>query len=137
MPNTKEYRKAYYESHKEQERKQASLYYQAHKEEIALRIKSLSKENKDFFRERGLRRSHSIGVSEYNSMLFQQDGKCAICGTTDPRGRKNVFHVDHDHKSGKIRGLLCHNCNLAIGLLEDDVNRIRKAANYVERHVED
>jgi hypothetical protein len=47
---------------------------------------------------------------------------------------RGVFHIDHDHKSGKVRGLLCSCCNTGIGFLKDDPRIMRKAADYVERH---
>ena len=63
-------------------------------------------------------------------MLAAQDGKCAICGTTSTGNRK-AFHVDHDHKTGKVRGLLCSNCNTGIGNLRDDIGLLNRAIEYL------
>jgi hypothetical protein len=79
-----------------------------------------------------LKRFYGIGIPEYNAMLIEQNGKCKICGSTDPRGRGGNFHVDHDHESKSIRGLLCSFCNTALGLMEDSPDRLRAAAKYVE-----
>lgn len=72
-------------------------------------------------------------LADYDAMLLSQDGKCAICGTETSAG-KGRFSVDHDHGTGKIRGLLCNNCNAGIGLLKDDPRVLRYAANYLESH---
>lgn len=75
----------------------------------------------------------ALGITpgEYADILARQDNACAICRTKDT-GRCKVFSVDHDHKTGTIRGLLCSRCNQGIGLLGDSVERIRKAADYTE-----
>ena len=59
------------------------------------------------------------------------DGACQACGTH--ADSKNM-HVDHDHVTGAVRGLLCHGCNTTLGLLNEDVERIRALIAYVERH---
>lgn len=67
-------------------------------------------------------------------MAVDQDGRCAICSTTEPGHGHVVFVVDHCHQTGKVRGLLCRNCNAAIGLLGDDPKVLRVAAVYIERN---
>ena len=64
-------------------------------------------------------------------MLANQNGKCAICATTEHRGRGN-FYVDHDHSTGKIRGLLCNPCNIALGMFRDSIDTLKKAISYLE-----
>ncbi len=56
-----------------------------------------------------------------------------ICGAVENGKRKN-FCIDHDHATGKVRGLLCHNCNVAIGLMKDNTDLLKKAAEYLETH---
>lgn len=77
-----------------------------------------------------LMKKFGITVDRYNEMLAEQNGVCAICAG-NPRGQWNRFHVDHDHNDGKIRGLLCQDCNTALGLLKDNPNLMEKAASYV------
>ena len=62
------------------------------------------------------KREYGITLEDYDLMLIEQEGKCAVCGSDDPKG-KGRFHVDHDHDTGKVRGLLCHYCNIAEGYL--------------------
>lgn len=66
---------------------------------------------------------------EYAKLLVKQDGKCGICDTV-PTGRQRLC-VDHDHATGRIRGLLCHRCNTAIGLLRDDPVVLDAAIRYL------
>lgn len=65
-------------------------------------------------------------------MFIAQEEKCAICKTAPPKRKRLV--IDHDHTSGKVRGLLCQNCNLALGALKDDVGRLREAIVYLKEN---
>lgn len=73
-------------------------------------------------------KKYKITVEQYYELLELANYKCQICGNT------SKLDIDHNHKTGKIRGMLCHNHNAGIGLLDDDPNLIRKAAEYLERH---
>ena len=79
---------------------------------------------------------YDLSKEEYAEMHTAQDYKCAVCGTTDPGGRAavNSFMVDHNHETGKVRGLLCHTCNLMLGHAKDDSARLRRAADYLDHH---
>ncbi|MDP9144093.1 MAG: endonuclease VII domain-containing protein [Actinomycetota bacterium] len=59
--------------------------------------------------------------------------QCDICGSTDPRERRG-FRIDHCHKTNQVRGVLCHLCNVALGAMHDDADRLRAAADYIEKH---
>lgn len=72
-------------------------------------------------------------IGKYDEMLNSQDSRCAICGSPDPGKGNRFFCVDHDHLTGKIRGLLCNNCNRGLGTFEDDPHRLIEAANYLMR----
>jgi Recombination endonuclease VII len=77
-----------------------------------------------------LRRFYDMSPEEYQSLLYKQKGCCAICGSLMDGPR-----VDHDHQSGKVRGLLCHQCNVVLGLMRENPDRLRNAAEYLENHV--
>lgn len=83
-------------------------------------------------RESHYKRTYGMTIADYDRMVVEQDGKCAICETTTNLGRYGRFHIDHDHKTGKVRGLLCHRCNRGIGLLKDDPAILDAAACYLE-----
>lgn len=78
-----------------------------------------------------LRQIYGINLEQYNMLFTQQQGKCAICDTHQSEFIK-ALEVDHDHTTQKIRGLLCHKCNKALGLLGDSSELIRIALKYVE-----
>ena len=80
-------------------------------------------------RARHLEKKYGIGLEQYEEMLAAQGGGCAICGKR-PRPDSSL-HVDHDHGTGEIRGLLCFNCNNALGYLNDDGDRLITAATYL------
>lgn len=85
---------------------------------------------------RYLRRTYKITLEDYERLLKSQNGRCAICGgegfLMDASRHKVKLVVDHDHKSGRIRGLLCHNCNRALGLLHDDSTALQTALEYLK-----
>jgi len=87
-------------------------------------------ERKRAMRDLYYRRTFGITADDVDALLEKQDGKCAICGG-EP-ARENGWHVDHDHNTGRIRGVLCQRCNHAIGLLDEDPERLRAAADYLE-----
>lgn len=75
----------------------------------------------------------NTGVSPqlYMEFLNAQNGTCAICGKTVQENKKNLA-IDHDHKTMKIRGLLCNRCNLGISYLEENMEILKSAAKYIE-----
>jgi len=75
-------------------------------------------------------RKYGITLSNYDEMLNKQHGVCRICGEI-PSGRFSLS-VDHNHETGKVRGLLCGKCNFAIGLMRDNPDLLRKSAQYLE-----
>lgn len=82
-------------------------------------------------RRRNLKKKFGITPEQYDDLLTKQGGKCAICGTTSNFTFKNLC-VDHDHKTGLVRGLLCLNCNTALGQLKDSTDLLLKAVDYLE-----
>lgn len=71
---------------------------------------------------------------DYERAYVEQDGKCAICGCTLNSSRYTQFAGDHDHKTGKLRGLLCTNCNTALSLMKDSPIRLKNAINYLNKY---
>lgn len=106
----------------------------------AWRLKNLGKVAKDAARRRheqpdryadyNLKKNYGLEAGEYDRLLNHQQGRCAICETTDT-GRFRRFHVDHCHETGEVRGLLCHNCNVGIGHLQHSEEILFKAAAYL------
>lgn len=109
-------------------------YYYAHREEIFEKRKIWLNKNRnkhnDRTRNSDLKRLYGITIDDYYRILDEQSGLCAICGVKDNNGKR--FVIDHDHVTGDVRGLLCGNCNRAIGLMRDSINIIESAARYLK-----
>ena len=82
-----------------------------------------------------LRRTYGISEDEYLALLANYNGECWICGTPPKAGRN--LHVEHDHKTGRIRGLCCWRCNRGLQQYSDQPARLRAAAAYLESHEAD
>lgn len=83
-----------------------------------------------------LKRRYGMTIDDYDKMLMEQEGKCACCQTTSPHKLNDKylrFLVDHCHKTGQVRGLLCHHCNLMLGLAKDEPETLSNASRYLER----
>jgi hypothetical protein len=85
--------------------------------------------NRDSERERHLVRKYGITLADYAELLAQQGGKCAICEAPEPANK--TLDVDHDHKTGEVRGLLCTSCNRMLGHSEDSEVRLIGGAKYL------
>jgi hypothetical protein len=79
-------------------------------------------------------RAYGLTMADFTALLDEQGGVCAICkgGRSGPGNR---LHVDHDHTTGVVRGLLCSRCNTAVGLLRDDPRLAIAAADYLSSYV--
>lgn len=93
------------------------------KEDNARRVKKWRDDNPDKFKDQILRRLYGVSLSEVDLSI------CEICGKQYTSGRS--FHIDHDHESGAIRGVLCHTCNLGLGAFGDSPALLIEAANYL------
>jgi len=89
--------------------------------------------NKNRVRNTQLKRYFGITLKKYDELLNKQNNGCAICD--GPPGKRS-FSVDHDHITGKVRGLLCRGCNVGIGNLKDDPKLLEKAITYIKNFKE-
>lgn len=133
-----------YDKDKYERSKPASLarqkkYRTKHKDREKLRHKKYNTEHREKVRQQQrnwvLLRKYGMTVDDYNKLQIKQQGKCAICGCSDygKTGAKS-FAVDHNHGTGKVRGLLCFRCNAALGNFEDNPELLRSALAYLEKH---
>jgi hypothetical protein len=81
-----------------------------------------------------LKRKYGLTLEQYDAMLAAQGGVCAICH--QPRPEERTLHVDHDHATGAIRGLLCFTCNNALGDFRDSSDLFHAASEYLDREDE-
>lgn len=97
-----------------------------------------SKKWKDNNKEKVLNKRylHRYGITydNYCELLKEQNHKCAICGIDEVDSRSHKLCVDHDHETGKVRQLLCHNCNCGLGHFKDSAILLEKALEYLKKH---
>ena len=80
-----------------------------------------------------LKRMYGITLEQYEAMSEAQDHKCDICGNPEMNNKNKVLCVDHNHNTGEIRGLLCGNCNVGIGNLQDNIELLKKSIIYLKK----
>lgn len=98
-----------------------------------IKQKSLNSKDRTSKRKKrsGLMKDFGINADQYEAMLAEQNHVCAICNKPDICNRD--LAVDHCHTTNRVRGLLCTNCNMALGKFQDDLQNLRKAIEYMER----
>lgn len=85
-------------------------------------------------RDNHIKRTYGVTPEEYDTLLTQQKGCCAICGEHHSN-LKRTLYVDHNHSTNEIRGLLCQHCNSLLGFSKDNINTIQNALIYLERYL--
>ena len=80
-----------------------------------------------------LKALYGITLEEFYSKIEEQDNKCAICKTDTPTGNGTHFYVDHNHETGQVRDLLCHNCNFVIGHSKENKEVLLAAVQYLAK----
>ena len=122
---------------KKSQSKRNKTYYGKNKKEILKYKKEWVKKyypaNKEKYKKYWWNRQkkvYGIGLDDYKRILKEQGGRCAICGCLE-KEKQTLLHIDHDHKTGKFRGLLCYNCNAGLGNFKDNKISLRKALNYL------
>ena len=91
--------------------------------------------NKEARRKYHLKAKYGITPEQYNALLTAQDGVCAICKQPEfsiRRGSYKSLDVDHNHDTGQVRGLLCSACNASLGLLKEDLKRVKSLLTYIK-----
>lgn len=130
-----------YKNNKEKIKIKHSIYYQKNKERIKIRDKNNKEKlrekfklyyqyNKERFKTKALLRKYNLTLDEFNLMLTEQKNKCCVCQNEF----KKIYEakIDHCHKKGKVRGILCNNCNIALGQAKDSVEILSKLIIYLK-----
>jgi hypothetical protein len=129
----KQYRREQYLKHYEKEKLSNKKYKEKNKELIREKQRKFNKENPIKRKNSMLKYQYGITLIDYNKMFEQQKGKCAIC----KRHQNNLtrtLSVDHNHKTNKVRALLCVTCNTDVSVVE---NRLEEMLNYLNKHRKD
>ena len=124
------YQQEYYQKHRERKIQYQKTYYRANKERITAQSKEYRKLHKDTRAPRHWERL-KLGITpiKFTELLKAQNGTCAICQQVVKR-----WHLDHNHFTHKVRGILCGNCNTGLGFLKDSADICRSAAKYLTDH---
>lgn len=118
-------------------------YAKNNKQLIKDRNAKRSKERKAYYqsskgiessRRAHLKRKYSMTLEDYNQLSEDQNHTCAICYTEETSQRNNFLSVDHDHLTGRVRGLLCNTCNRALGLFNDNIELLNNSIKYLEQN---
>ena len=121
-----------YEKRMDATRKIAASYRQKNRLVLRERADVYRKANYDSIRKRQLMEKFGISLEKYNEIFKKQKGVCAICSQKCETGKQ--LAVDHCHKTGKVRGLLCQPCNTALGKFREKVEYIANAIEYLEKN---
>lgn len=113
---------------REKVRGYAKKYRDANREKCRAATKRWELEHPDQLAAYHRQRNYGLTPTQHAALLLEQDGVCAICCQTPKK-----WDVDHDHETGRVRGLLCHKCNTAIGLLGDNLTLIHSAQEYLRK----
>lgn len=125
----REYGRAFYRRNKKAQSERSLAWYRDHKGQAAAANKRWKQLNADWAKTRRwvrVLRDHGLSIAEYEALLAEQKSACAICGESGLR-----LYIDHNHRTGKVRGLLCPYCNLALGGFRDSVDLLLAAARYL------
>lgn len=118
---------------KECQKAKSRANYKANPERAKEYERNRRQDDPDRDRRQNYRRKYGITLEQYNVMLEAQNGVCAVCQQPERRAETSNLAVDHCHETGEVRGLLCSNCNRALGLLADDPKRITALADYLTK----
>lgn len=129
----------YYVKNREKILVQKQLEYVNNREETIARRKTRYRSNEKVRKAAwatNLKHKYGITVEEYDQMLKIQNGRCAICDVSSHETKTGKSHlaVDHDHKTGRVRALLCSHCNAGLGAFRDDTVVLNKAVEYLNEH---
>lgn len=108
-------------------------WYHSNRERGLERRKQWHHSNTEYVRDQKLLKTYGINLAQYHEILASQGGVCAVCGGPERMADGRAMPVDHCHRTGKVRGILCSHCNRAIGLLGDDPETLIRASAYLAR----
>jgi hypothetical protein len=129
----KQYRRQQYLKHKDREKETRREYLIKNREKVLEKQRKYNKENPLKRKNAVLKNVYGITLVQYNKMFETQEGKCAICQRHQNELTRTLC-VDHDHKTNKVRALLCVTCNTDVSVVE---NRLEEMTNYLNKYRKD
>lgn len=126
-------RRQRYEIRKVDVSEKSKEYYIKNKNNIKFKHFTYRVNNRDKSKLYYINKRYGIGAEEYEKMKLRQENKCAICGIHADDTKRKILYVDHDHKTGYVRSLLCSDCNSGIGFLKENEDIFMKAIQYIKK----
>lgn len=131
--------KKYNKEHKEDKKQYSIIYREKNHEKLREGKIKYGQENREKIREKELIRKYGIDKIKYDDLLIKQNYVCEICSKSETvkDKRTNIIRklaVDHDHVTGKVRGLLCGNCNKGLGNFQDEISLLENAVKYSKKY---
>jgi Recombination endonuclease VII len=122
------------ELYREQRNRNQKAYYRRNKEKVMQKQADRRKNYPERDRKHRLKQKYGITIDEYFDMLIAQRGTCALCDRVSSDETHGVLSVDHCHVTNRVRGLLCSQCNRALGILGDQPQSLLNAYNYLVKN---
>jgi hypothetical protein len=116
--------------------KEANKKYNKRTNNEAVKKYISTSKGKEAQRKSKLKSKYGLSPEEYDTKLVNQNHKCAICGLDEVENKKKLA-VDHVHATGKVRDLLCINCNTGLGMFKENIENLASAIKYLNKHRED
>ena len=136
------YQERYWAEHPGKQKEAQDKWYSRHREQQKIKKRETYKRSPEYWslwlknggKDKVMLRKYNITADDRKKIFKSQLERCAICHTKDPAGGKgNGWVIDHNHITGRVRGILCNRCNVGIGFLKDDLSILRSAADYLEK----
>ena len=121
----------WYQANRETQLLKMRRSFQDNKEKYYKSNREWFKANPDRRYKKHVKETYGITLEQFNQMLIYQDNKCAICFKVFSHRKDR--HIDHDHKTGRVRAILCRSCNNGLGMFKDDMMVIKSATAYLEK----
>ena len=118
---------------KSKNRENCRRWYKSHATTARKYERNYYHNNKDYYKNYYLKRKYDFTLEQYDFCIQIQGNRCAMCDSPEPGMGRKRFSVDHDHQTGKVRGLLCGRCNLLLGHSKDDVTLLQKGIDYLNQ----
>lgn len=128
----KDYQNNYRASRREEASQNTRQWYLDNPEHAKAYRKIYYQNNKEAYRWRLIFKNYGLTKEAWQELFISQGECCAICKTYDASGR--LWHVDHDHATGAVRGILCHGCNTGLGGFKDNPEALSSAINYLVKY---
>ena len=134
MSISKENRAAYNKQYYKRNREKHIEYQRQYHIDNPNARSTYNKQNRENIWAKKIMKQYGLSVDRFNEIFESQDSKCCICGSIDPGRKGTRWLVDHCHNTNRVRGILCHRCNTALGLVSDSIETLNNMIKYLKEN---